>query len=237
MKDFYVYEYFIVDTNEIFYVGKGTGNRKNELHNRNEYFKSVYNKYKCEVRIILDSLTNEEACQREIERIAELKAINQAKCNFTNGGTGWSTGKLNPTALHPHFGKDNGMHTQNIDFKGEKNPFYGKRHTEETKNQISENRKGKGSQPGESNGMYGKGDLIAGEKNGMYDIKGFEHPNSHMFLVQYLDGSSAHLTAKECERKFSIAFERIRNCEEGIISYKKKTKNSIYEGTIIRRVK
>ena len=237
MNKFYVYEWFIVSTNEIFYVGKGTCKRKKEIHNRNEYFKSVYNKYECDVRIIYDNLTNEESCQKEIERIAELKAINQAKCNFTNGGTGWSTGSLNPTAIHPHFGKENGMHTQNIDFKGEKNPFYGKQHTEETKKKISENRKGKGGQPGELNPMYNKGYLIAGEKNGMYGKTGFNHPNSKMYLVIYKNGDTEYLTSKECEKKFSIGFTRIRDEEEGIISYKKKSKNSIYEGTIIKRVK
>lgn len=237
MNRFYVYEWYIVETNEIFYVGKGTGKRKTEIHNRNEYFKNVYNKYKCDVRIIYDNLTNEESCQKEIERIAELRMINQAKCNFTNGGTGWSTGSLNPTALKPHYGQDNGMHTQNIDFKGEKNPFYGKKHTEETKQKISENRKGKGSRPGILNPMYNKGYLIAGEKNGMYGVKGFDHPNSKMFFVKYKDGNEEYLTAKECEKKFGIAFERIRHSDEGIISYKRKSKNSIYEGTILQRVK
>ena len=27
MNEYYVYEWFIVDTNEVFYVGKGKGNR------------------------------------------------------------------------------------------------------------------------------------------------------------------------------------------------------------------
>ena len=38
--------------------------------------------------------------------------------------------------------------------KGENNPFYGKKHTEETKQKISENRKGKCA--GEEHPMYGK---------------------------------------------------------------------------------
>lgn len=39
-------------------------------------------------------------------------------------------------------------------FSGEGNPFYGKHHTEETKQKISNNRKGK--RAGESHPMYGK---------------------------------------------------------------------------------
>lgn len=236
MNKFYVYEWFIVDSNEIFYVGKGTGKRKTELHNRSKYFKSIHSKYICDVRIICDNLTDEEACIKEVERIAELKSIGQAKCNFTNGGTGWSSGELNPTVLNPHYGESNGMYTQNIDFKGENNPFYGKQHTIETKLKISESRKGKGGRIGSENPMYGN-HLTAGEKNGMYGKTGFEHPNSKMRLVIYLDGNEEYLTSKECGKRFGIAFERIRDCDEGIISYNKKSKNSIYEGTIIRRVK
>ncbi|MEK4246606.1 hypothetical protein MKZ20_14905 [Psychrobacillus sp. FSL K6-2684] len=33
-KDFYVYEWFIIETGEIFYVGKGRGNRYKEFHQR-----------------------------------------------------------------------------------------------------------------------------------------------------------------------------------------------------------
>lgn len=237
INNFYVYEWFIVDTNEIFYVGKGTGKRKNVIYNRNQYFKNIYNKYKCDVRIIHNNLSNEDACKKEIERISELKKIHQAKCNLTMGGTGFSTGKLNPTVKNPHFGKSNGMHTKNIDFKGDKNPFYGKKHSEETKLKISKSRKGKGGQHGSKNGMFGKGHLIAGNKNGMFGRKNFDNPNSKMYLIIYKDKKTEYLTSKECEKKFGIAFLRIKDLEEGVIKYKKKTKNSIYEGTIIKRVK
>ena len=39
-------------------------------------------------------------------------------------------------------------------FKGKNNPFYGKKHTEETKQKISKNRKGQCS--GENHHFYGK---------------------------------------------------------------------------------
>ena len=38
---YYVYEWYIEDTNEIFYVGKGTGNRVISMKNRNSYFKNI----------------------------------------------------------------------------------------------------------------------------------------------------------------------------------------------------
>lgn len=221
-KRFYVYEWYIVDKNEIFYVGKGTKNRKTEIHNRNQYFKNVYNKYICEVRVIQDNLTNQEACQKEIARIAELRLIDQAYCNLTNGGDGFSTGALNPAVKNPKI--------------GEKNPFYGKHHTKETKQLISKNRLGKGGREGEKNPMYGD-HRFEGENNPMYGKTGFEHPNSKMYLVEYLDNKQEYLGAKECEQKFGIAYERIRHDLIGIIQYKKKSKNSHYAGTKITRVK
>jgi hypothetical protein len=235
MSSFYVYEWFIVDTLEVFYVGKGTGNRRFETHNRNIYFKNVYNKHKCAVRVIAQSLTNDEAFTIEQDRIYELKAKGLAKCNLTLGGKGWSTGELNPTARNPHFGEKNGMHTQNIDFSGKNNPFYGKRHTEETKKRISTSRKGKGARHGKDNPMFGNGHLVAGENNGMYGVRGFDHPNSRMYKVEYTDGTSETLTYKQCERKFGIAFTRVSN-DGGVLHYKKKSKNSIYEGTKLTKL-
>lgn len=235
-KKFYVYEWFIIDTFEIFYVGKGTGLRRFELHNRSKYFMNIYNKYNCAVRLYKQKLTNEEACKEEIERIADLKAIGQAKCNFTNGGTGFAEGFLNPTAQNPHYGDKNGMRTQNIDFSGENNPFYGKRHNEETKERISKNRSGKGARFGKDNPMYKNGILIEGEKNGMFGKKGFNHPNSKMYEIIHSPDKKEILTYKECEKKFGIAFSRIY-MNGGILNYKKKTPNSVYEGLEIKRLK
>ncbi|MGO1527465.1 MAG: hypothetical protein ACTHWU_01935 [Senegalia sp. (in: firmicutes)] len=205
-KNFYVYEWFIIDSFEIFYVGKGTGRRKLELHNRSKYFMNIYNKYNCAVRLHKQSLTNEKACKEEIKRIAELKAVGQARCNFTTGGIGFAEGSLNPTAKKPHYGDENGMRTQNIDFSGENNP------------------------------MYGNGTLIKGERNGMFGKKGFKHPNSKMYEVIYSPTEKDILTYKQCEKKFGIAFSRIY-IDGGVLHYKKKTPNSIYEGLEVKRLK
>lgn len=83
---FYVYEWFNVETNEVFYVGKGTGRRKNSISTRTRYFKFYYNKHKCDVRIVCDNLTKENALELEKQLIAQYKAMGQAQVNLTDGG-------------------------------------------------------------------------------------------------------------------------------------------------------
>lgn len=87
-NDFYVYEWYNVDTGEIFYVGKGRKDRYKNTKNRNEYFKNYYNKYKCESRKVKENLTEEESFNLEIELIKEYKKQGMCKCNITDGGEG-----------------------------------------------------------------------------------------------------------------------------------------------------
>jgi hypothetical protein len=59
MEEYYVYEWFIVDTNEVFYVGKGKNKRYKQLK-KNKYFMDMYNTHKCDVRIVFDKMTEYE---------------------------------------------------------------------------------------------------------------------------------------------------------------------------------
>ena len=85
---FYVYEWYNVNTDEIFYVGKGTGNRYKQVSKRNEKFKDYYENNECAVRIIQEFENKNDAFAYENKRILELKALNQCQCNLDNGGTG-----------------------------------------------------------------------------------------------------------------------------------------------------
>jgi len=87
-NNFYVYEWFNVETDEIFYVGKGNRNRYKNVNQRNQYFKNYYNKYECDVRKIKDNLSEEDAFSLEKELIDKYRKINQCKCNLTDGGEG-----------------------------------------------------------------------------------------------------------------------------------------------------
>lgn len=91
-NNFYVYEWFIVDTLEIFHVGKGKDERMYQTtNNRNKHFKNIVNKYNCSVRLYKSNLTEQEAWDIEKKRISELKIVGQAKTNYHIGGRGGDT--------------------------------------------------------------------------------------------------------------------------------------------------
>lgn len=86
---YYVYEWFIKDTNEIIYVGKGTRNRY-KVRKHNKFFNDMINRYDCESRIVKEFSTEKEAFDYEFIRIRELKEIGQCVCNIRDGGFGGS---------------------------------------------------------------------------------------------------------------------------------------------------
>lgn len=60
-KDFYVYEWYNTDTNEVFYVGKGCGNRYKEQKKRNKSFFEYVANNSISVRKVFENLTEEQA--------------------------------------------------------------------------------------------------------------------------------------------------------------------------------
>lgn len=90
MEEYYVYEWFIVDTNEVFYVGKGKNKRYKQLK-KNKYFMDMYNTHKCDVRIVFDKMTEKEAFNKEKELIAYYRKNTEYRLtNVTDGGEGTS---------------------------------------------------------------------------------------------------------------------------------------------------
>jgi len=89
-KNFYIYEWFNIDTGEVFYVGKGCGKRYKVKSKtaRNNYFTNYINKYNCDVRKTHANLTEDEAFNLEIKTIEKYKSQDQCKCNITLGGGG-----------------------------------------------------------------------------------------------------------------------------------------------------
>lgn len=88
---FYVYEWYIKDTGEIFYVGKGCGKRYKVAYQRNQLFTNTIQQYDCESRIIKYFNNEKDAFQYEDERINQLKKQGLCKCNIHSGGAGGSS--------------------------------------------------------------------------------------------------------------------------------------------------
>lgn len=84
---YYVYEWYIEDTNEIIYVGKGSKKRYlSKQHN--QVFKYFIVRYSCKSRIIKYFDNEQDAYEYEFERVNELKSLNQCVCNINIGGSG-----------------------------------------------------------------------------------------------------------------------------------------------------
>ncbi len=167
---FYIYRWIRLDTNKPFYIGKGKGNRfKQTVNGRNKYFRSILKLTRCEVEIIINGLTEEQAFNKEIEFIKLYKDLGYCEANLTNGGEG-SRGCAFPEEMKrkfsierkgKHFSPATEFKKGQIVLKGNKHPYFGKPahnrgipQSEESKKKNANSNKGK--QAGPKNAMYGK---------------------------------------------------------------------------------
>lgn len=155
------------DKNISFYVGKTNNiNRRKKEHlcflKNNKKGKSwpVYHKirkliketsYELKMEIIEKDLNYEEANLLEIEYIKKYKEQGIILYNLTDGGEGTLNHK---PVFTDEWRKKLSEAKSGDNFKGEKNSFYGKKHTEKTKKILSEQRKGK--MIGKNNPFYGQ---------------------------------------------------------------------------------
>lgn len=85
---FYVYEWFNINTNEVFYVGKGCGKRAFETKKRNKIFLKYYETYPCDVRLVFQDLSEEEAFKQEKILTDFYKKKDQCQANLADAGYG-----------------------------------------------------------------------------------------------------------------------------------------------------
>ncbi|WP_263704714.1 GIY-YIG nuclease family protein [Bacillus thuringiensis] len=81
-NDFYVYEWFIKKTGEIFYVGKGRGNRYKEYHARAYVAEKIREQYETDSRFVATGLTEDEAIELESKEMARV--LNETNNRLTN---------------------------------------------------------------------------------------------------------------------------------------------------------
>lgn len=85
-RRYYVYAWYIVDGYDIFYIGKGTGDRYKCRKRENPYFMHMINAHECDCEILDDGLTEYEAFLKEKEYIALLRWSNHRLVNIADGG-------------------------------------------------------------------------------------------------------------------------------------------------------
>ena len=128
---YYVYIWYIVDTGEVFYVGKGKNGRYRHLYNRNKYFKDMYSSHNCDVRKIYENLTEAEAFEKEKETIKWYREnTNFRLTNQTDGGdgtSGWQPSeefKAKQSKIHKEQWQDEAFRFRMLQIRQDENGIY-----------------------------------------------------------------------------------------------------------------
>lgn len=120
-RKYYVYEWFIKDTKEVFYVGKGCRERWRTKKRENKFFMNMLRTHECDVRKVKENLTEQEAFDLEIKLISYYREnTNFRLTNIQDGGENPPTfyGEESP-AKRPEVRKKIGMSNHN---RYEENP-------------------------------------------------------------------------------------------------------------------
>ncbi len=81
-NDFYVYEWYIKKTGEIFYVGKGCADRYKAPHEHSQWAERIREKYDTGIRFLVSGVSEDEALQKETEEITRI--LNDTNDILTN---------------------------------------------------------------------------------------------------------------------------------------------------------
>ena len=130
----YLYRHIRLDKNEPFYIGIGSDSNYNRAYEikkdrRNIVWSRIASKSEIEVEIMLDGLSWDNACEKEIEFIKLYGRIDNGNgilSNLTDGGDG-TIGLI----VSEKTRKENSKR-----FSGKGNPMYNKSHSKELIEQI-----------------------------------------------------------------------------------------------------
>jgi hypothetical protein len=92
---FYVYCHRKKTDGKCFYVGKGTGNRVNQINSRNKHWKNIVNKYGFESVILVNNISEQKAFELESYFCIQMGYENLCNINQEKGNGGYS--KTNET--------------------------------------------------------------------------------------------------------------------------------------------
>jgi hypothetical protein len=129
----------------IFYIGKGVEKRAYDTKSRNRFWKHIVAKHGFKTVILANWDTEQEAFEHEKVLIACFNDMGYELANLTDGGEGSAGYKWAPEQLAKRSTEEARARR-----RGENNPMFGKRHSEELKEKISLRHSGK------NNFNYGK---------------------------------------------------------------------------------
>lgn len=178
-KVYYVYIWYIEETNEVFYVGKGKDKRYKQTSGRNKFFTDMCTTHNCSVKKIYEDLTEAEAFQKEQETIKWYRENTDYRLtNQTDGGegsSGWEPSeefKEKQSQIHKERWQDGEFREKMMiirsdesgpykskEFRekisqlvqGKNNPNYNHQWTKEMKENLSQKRKENGLSANENN--------------------------------------------------------------------------------------
>lgn len=141
---FYVYEHIRLDTNAVFYVGKGCGARVRSKDKRNKHWHAIAAKAGYSGRVIAESYDEELIFLAEEERIDQLKRIGLSLANKTAGGAGGIKGYRHTEEAKRRIsenlkGKLAGERHPRYGLFGADNPMYGRKQSESARRGMSIN--------------------------------------------------------------------------------------------------
>lgn len=87
---YYTYAHYTADTNELFYIGKGSNKRAWETAHRNLYWKRKVSKHGLNVKILAYWVNENDSFEHEKFLISTFKNLGMSLCNLTDGGEGLS---------------------------------------------------------------------------------------------------------------------------------------------------
>lgn len=126
INQFYTYIHTKPNTQDVFYVGKGSKNRAWDFVRRNQKWKNIFNKHGVKVIICAHWDTNEEALEHEAFLVSCMKDLGFDLANLADGGAGPIGYKFTEEQRKAHS-----------------LALTGRTQSEQTKKKISEAQKGK----------------------------------------------------------------------------------------------
>lgn len=230
----YLYRHIRLDKNTPFYIGIGSDSNYQRAYNctsRNIFWKRITNKTNYRVEIMLDDLTREEVCEKEKEFIEIYGRSNLGKgelCNLTNGGDG-SNGVLFDEARKKKISEK---------YSGEKNPFYGKNHSEETINKLKHLAQNRSPETNKKIADKNRNKIISNDIR-LKISNATKGEKNHFFGKKHTEETKKKISDKSIGRKMSNETrEKISNSLKKLPGKKltEETKKKISEKAIGRKV-